>query len=68
MLRKEIKDEYLRADQVFDISKKFDTMMQANEKLTEENELKQKSNEMRLKHTIKELVNHHLTKKMKKYE
>ena len=68
VLRKEIKDEYLRADQVFDISKKFDTMMQANEKLTEENELKQKSNEMRLKHTIKELVNHHLTKKMKKYE
>jgi hypothetical protein len=43
-------------------------MMQANEKLTEENEFKQKSNEMRLKDTIKELVNHHLTKKMKNYE
>jgi len=68
VLRKEIKDEYLRADQVYDISKKFDTMMQANEKLTEENELKQKSNEMRLKHTIKEQVKHRLTKKMKNYE
>lgn len=43
-------------------------MIQANEKMTEEVEFKQKTNEMRLKHTIKELVDHHLTKKMKNYE